>query len=241
VTTVLRRPSGREGAASRRERRPHPVRRWLLRLGLLAVVLVVGYVAVTFAQVWWASRHDRARAADAIVVLGAAQYNCRPSPVLEQRLDHALALYHDGIARRLVVTGGKRQGDRCTEADTSAAYLEAAGVPSSAILREDRGSNTWESLAAAARILRDRDMTRAVLVTNGYHALRAEAIAGELGLHASVSPSHRGGTMRDYLEETAAVSLGRVIGFGRLVDLDDQVESQIDTPIATTHSSGSGG
>lgn len=241
MTTVVRRPSGRQGGASRRERRPHPVRRWVFRLALLAVVVIAGYVAVTFGQVWWASRQDRARPADAIVVLGAAQYNCHPSPVLEERLDHALALYRAGLARRVVVTGGKRQGDRCTEADTSASYLENAGVPPEVILREDRGSNTWESLAAAARILRDRDMTRAVLVTNGYHALRAEAIAGELGLRASVSPSHKGGTLRDYLEETAAVSLGRVIGFGRLVDLDDQVESQIDSPISTTHSPGAGG
>lgn len=240
MTTVLRRPGGRQGGASRRERRPHPVRRWVFRLALLAVVGVVVYVAVTFAQVWWASRHDRAEAADAIVVLGAAQYNCTPSPVLEERLDHALALYRDGLARRLVVTGGKQQGDRCTEADTSAAYLEDAGVPASAILREDHGSNTWESLAAAARILRDRHMTRAVLVTNGYHALRAEAIAGELGLHASASPSHKGGTLRDYVEETAAVSLGRIIGFGRLVNIDDQVESQIDNPISTTHATGNG-
>jgi uncharacterized SAM-binding protein YcdF (DUF218 family) len=240
VTTVLRRPGGRQGG-TRGRGRPHPVRRWAIRLGLLALALVALYVAVTFVQVWWAARHDRARAADAIVVLGAAQYNCHPSPVLEQRLDHALALYHDGLARRLVVTGGKQPGDRCTEAQTSAEYLEGAGVPSSAILREDHGANTWESLAAAARILRDREMTRAVLVTNGYHALRAEAIAGELGLQASVSPSHRGGTMHDYLEETAAVSIGRIIGFGRLVDIDDHVESKIDRPISTTHATRNGG
>jgi uncharacterized SAM-binding protein YcdF (DUF218 family) len=203
-------------------------------------VVVVGYMVVTFVQVWWASRHDDARAADAIVVLGAAQYDCDPSPVLAQRLDHALDLYQQGIADRIVVTGGKQAGDRCTEAQTSASYLIDHGVPASAVQREDAGSNTWESLAAAARILRDERLHRAVLVTSGYHALRAEAVAGELGLEASVSPSHKGGTLHDYLEETAAVSIGRVVGFGRLVDIDDQVEHQIESPISTS-GEGSGG
>jgi uncharacterized SAM-binding protein YcdF (DUF218 family) len=111
-------------------------------------------------------------------------------------------------------------------------------VPEADLLREDQGSNTWESLAASARILRDQGLTRAVLVTSGYHALRVEAIADELGLDASVSPSHKGGSLHDYLEETAAVSVGRIIGFGRLVNLDDQVEQQIDTTISTDRRAG---
>ncbi len=238
MTSVLRRTDGRRTGNDRPARPAHPVRRWLWRGLLLAGVLVVGYVAVTFAQVVWTSRRDGARRADAIVVLGAAQYDCRPSPVLEQRLDHALDLYHQGMARRVVVTGGKRAGDRCTEASTSADYLMRHGVPEADLLRENNGSNTWESLAAAARILRDRDMRRAVLVTSGYHALRAREIAGELGLEASVSPSHMGGTLRSYLQETGAVSVGRIIGFRRLVDLDYQVEQQIKTPISTDHPSG---
>jgi uncharacterized SAM-binding protein YcdF (DUF218 family) len=235
VTSVLRRT---DGDRTTRDRPARPVRRWLWRGVLLVGVLVVGYVAVTFAQVVWTSRRDGARHADAIVVLGAAQYNCRPSPVLEQRLDHALDLYQRGLAGRIVVTGGKQAGDRCTEASTSADYLMRHGVPESALLRENNGSNTWESLAAAARILRDRDLRRAVLVTSGYHALRAREIAGELGLDASVSPSHMGGSLRSYVQETGAVSIGRIIGYRRLVDLDDQVEQQIKTPIATDHTSG---
>ena len=90
-----------------------------------------------------------------------------------------------------------------------------------------------ESLAAAACILRDEDMTRVVLVTDGYHALRVEAIAGDLGLDAAVSPSRRGGGLGHYAEETAAVALGRVVGFDRLVDIDDQVENQLETTIST--------
>jgi uncharacterized SAM-binding protein YcdF (DUF218 family) len=209
------------------------VGRWIWRGCLLAGLAVVIYVAVTFVQVWLASRRDEAAPADAIVVLGAAQYDCIPSPVLAQRLDHALELYRDGVAGQIVVTGGKQEGDRCTEAETSKGYLQAAGVPSSDITREDGGSNTWESLAAAARTLRNEGLTRAVLVTSGYHALRADAIADELGLDTTVSPSHKGGSFHDLLEETAAVSLGRIIGFGRLVDLDDQVEQQIGPTIST--------
>jgi uncharacterized SAM-binding protein YcdF (DUF218 family) len=228
VIATLRRPSPRRSSPKRTSRW-----RWVWR-GVLALgALLLAYVLFTFVQVWLASRRDDARPADAIVVMGAAQYNCRPSPVLEERLQHALDLYQSGIAGTIVVTGGKQEGDRCTEATAGAEYLMANGVPEADLLRENQGANSWESLAAAARILRDRDMTRAVLVTDGYHALRVEAIADELGLDAVVSPSHKGGSLRNYAEETAAVSIGRIIGFGRLVHIDDKVEHQLDTTIST--------
>jgi uncharacterized SAM-binding protein YcdF (DUF218 family) len=203
------------------------VARWVWR-GVLAVVGgVLLYVIVTFVQVWFASRRDEVHAADAIVVLGAAQYDCEPSPVLRQRLDHAHELYLDGVAGAIVVTGGKQQGDRCTEAETSANHLRAEGVPDEDLLLEVQGRNSWESLAATGRILRERDLTRVVLVTDGYHALRVQAIADQIGLDASVSPSHRGGSLGVLLEETAAVAVGRIVGFDRLVDIDDQVD-QLD-------------
>jgi uncharacterized SAM-binding protein YcdF (DUF218 family) len=207
-------------------------------VGLLVVAVVAVYVVVTLVQVVLASRHDEASSADAVVVLGAAQYDCRPSPVLEQRLDHARGLYEDGVASTIVVTGGKREGDRCTEAQASADYLRADGVPDEDLLLEVQGRNSWESLAAAARILRDLEMTDVVLVTDGYHALRVKAIADELGLDASVSPSNDGGSVPEYLRETAAVAVGRLIGFDRLVDIDAQVEDQIDRPISTEEPAG---
>jgi uncharacterized SAM-binding protein YcdF (DUF218 family) len=199
-------------------------RRMLFRAVVLLVVLAIGYVAVTFVQVWAASRHDGAQAADAVVVLGAAQYDGKPSPVLEGRLDHALELYQDGLVDVIVVTGGKQEGDRFTEAYVGSTYLRGKGVPGSDLLLEVQGRNTWESLAAAARILHDKGMTDAIMVTDGYHALRVDAIADELGIEASVSPSRRGGTLRQLVEETGAVAVGRIVGFRRLVNLDDKVQ-----------------
>jgi uncharacterized SAM-binding protein YcdF (DUF218 family) len=222
VTSTLRPSPTRPSRPARsRVRRPGW---WLWRGALLAATLLVAYIVVTFVQVWLASRSDATPSSDAIVVLGAAQYDCRPSPVLEQRLDHAYELYVDGVAGTIVVTGGKQAGDRCTEASASADYLRGKGVPDEDLLLEVQGRNSWESLAATGHILRDRDLTRVVLVTDGYHALRVRAIADQLGLDPAVSPSHSGGSLGDLVRETAAVGVGRVIGFDRLVDIDEQVD-----------------
>ena len=106
-------------------------------LGVGVVVLIaLGYYLVTLYQVWSTGDHDEARPVDAIVVLGAAQYDGRPAPVLASRLDHVLELYRPGYADTIVVTGGKQPLDRFTEAAASAKYLEARGVPASAILEE---------------------------------------------------------------------------------------------------------
>jgi vancomycin permeability regulator SanA len=195
-------------------------------MGLVGV-LMLGYLAITFAQVWWMSRHDGARQADAVVVLGAAQYDGVPSQVLKERLDHALELYEDGLVEVIVVTGGKQDGDRFTEAYTGYTYLREHDVPESALLTEVQGRNSWDSIAAAARILRERGLTDAVMVTDGYHALRVDAIADELGLDASVSPSRPGGSLKELVKETGAVAVGRVVGFRRLVDVDDKIDGNI--------------
>ncbi|HEY8548059.1 MAG TPA: YdcF family protein [Acidimicrobiales bacterium] len=202
-------------------------RRLYVKMVGVAGVLMLGYLAVTFVQVWWASRQDGAREADAVVVLGAAQYDGRPSEVLRERLDHALELYEAGMVEVIVVTGGKQEGDRFTEAYTGYLYLRERNVPEEALLTEVQGRNSWESIAAAARILRDRGWTDAVMVTDGYHALRVDAIADELGLDASVSPSRPGGSLKDLVKETGAVALGRVVGFRRLVDVDDRIDNRI--------------
>jgi vancomycin permeability regulator SanA len=127
--------------------------RLLRRIVLGAVVLVVLYFGVTFVQVWRASHATGPDSAEAIVVLGAAQYNGSPSPVLRSRLDHAVELYEAGVAPIIVVTGGRLPGDRFTEASAGDRYLQQHGVPQSALRLESHGSSSWESLAAAARFL----------------------------------------------------------------------------------------
>ena len=198
--------------------------RWVrraLKVGVAVFLVGILYLSVTFVQVWLASRRDGARPSDAIVVLGAAQYDGRPSGVLRARLDHAVDLWKDGIAPVIVVTGGKREGDRFTEAGTAATYLHGAGVPDEAILRETQGRSSWESLAASARFLRDRGMTRVVLVSDPFHSARIDAIARELGLDAATSPTRtspiRGAAVwRRLGTETLRVAAGRIVGYGRL-------------------------
>ena len=198
-----------------------------IRTGMLVLAALVIYVGVTFVQVWDASNQRHHESAQAIIVLGAAQYDGTPSPVLRARLEHAVELYGDGVAKTIVVTGGKRPGDRFTEAAASFTYLRQAGVPEERILREEQGANTWEQLAAATRVLRARGMTSAVLVSDDYHAYRLDRIAHEIGLNAQVSPVDPhlslGGEVKAMTKETVAVAVGRVIGFRRLVNLDDQL------------------
>jgi uncharacterized SAM-binding protein YcdF (DUF218 family) len=191
------------------------------RVGLALFALLVVYLGVTFVQVWMAARRDDARPSDAIIVLGAAQFDGRPSAVLRARLDHAYDLYREHIAPKIVVTGGNQPGDRFTEAGTGAAYLHARGVPDSAILRETTGKSSWQSLAASARILKERNLTHVVLVSDPYHSARIEAIAHEVGLHAVTSPTRtspiRGaGEVKRMLGETLRVAAGRIFGYGRL-------------------------
>ena len=207
--------------------RRRPRRRWPRRALLVvagAVVVAAGYYLVCLYQVWHSARSDEARPADAIVVLGAAQYDGRPSPVLAARLDQALLLWKAGYAPRIVVTGGKRPGDRFTEATASADYLIARGVPDGAILREVQGTTTWESLAATARILRNRGLESVLVVSDPYHSLRARQTARELGLDAHASPTSTSpvsgwSEWKRMFREAAGVGVARFIGYRRLLRL----------------------
>ena len=198
-----------------------------VRAALVLVLLLLAYLFVTFLQVWNAANRDGTGPAEAIIVLGAAQYDGRPSPILAARLEHAVELYEAGAAPIIVVTGGKQEGDRFTEAAAGFNHLRRLGVPESAILREENGSNTWEQLAAATRFLRERGKSSAVLVSDDYHAYRLDRIAHELGLRAQVSPVDprlsRTERIRLMTRETVAVAAGRVIGFRRLVDIGEEV------------------
>lgn len=204
-------------------RRVGPTTRKVL-LGLAAVVLLgVLWFVFNLWQVHRVGRSDQARPVDAIVVMGAAQYDGRPSPQLAARLDHVVDLWDQGRAPMVITTGGNQPGDRFTEAEASARYLEDRGVPAGAI-RQVGGATSYDSLVAAADVLEGEGLDRVLLVSDPYHSLRIRLIAEEQGLTAYVSPTrtspvHGGTAFWREVKEAAGVSVGRIIGFDRLLDL----------------------
>jgi uncharacterized SAM-binding protein YcdF (DUF218 family) len=155
-------------------------------VAILATGLLTAYATFRILQ---QGMHDEQRPAGAIVVLGAAQFNGTPSPVYAARLDHAVALYLHGVAPFLVVTGGKAEGDRTTEAAAGRAYALARGVPQDHILVEGDGRTTLESLDRVAAILTAHGIHDAVFVSDPTHMLRVLRIAADLGLTAWGSPT----------------------------------------------------
>lgn len=153
---------------------------------LLTAVLV--WVVSTLAVLAWGA-FDQASNADAIVVLGAAQYAGKPSPVLKARLDHALELWRAGMAHRLILTGGKGTGDTTSEAAVGRAYAQKHGVPDSAILLETTGRTTRESMQTVARIMESKGLRSAILVSDPFHMLRLWIIARRFGFTPYTSPT----------------------------------------------------
>jgi uncharacterized SAM-binding protein YcdF (DUF218 family) len=168
--------------------------RWARRV-VLAVVLVGLIVAgATATTIWWVARGDDRTTTDAILVLGAAQYAGRPSSVLEARLEHAKTLYEQGVAPRVVTLGGGQAGDRTTEAEAGARYLQQRGVDDVVALPE--GTDTLESLQAAAVLLAERGWSSATVVTDPWHGVRSREIAEDLGIDAHLSPTRAGPSVR---------------------------------------------
>ncbi|HNJ97274.1 MAG TPA: YdcF family protein [Ilumatobacteraceae bacterium] len=204
------------------------VRRWrgwkrVRRTLYVLVGLALGWYLFNLWQVWRVGESDQARPVDAIIVLGAAQYDGRPAPVLEARLNHVVELYQQGYAPLVVTTGGNQPGDRFTEAEASANYLIDHGVPKGAIV-EVVGDTSYDELRAARDVLHGRGLDRVLLVSDPYHMLRVRLVAEELGLTAYVSPTRTspvGGwtAFELHLKEAAGISLGRLIGFDRLLSI----------------------
>ena len=161
------------------------------RRALLVVLLaVIAYPLWLGFRVWDQSHNDEVYFADAIVVLGAAQYNGEPSPVFKARLDHALYLFEEGLAEKVVVTGGKRKGDRFTEAEAGSIYLQEASVPSDAILAEAKGRTTYESLQGVSKIAQAESFDTALFVSDPLHSERIKRMATDLGFEkAYTSPA----------------------------------------------------
>jgi uncharacterized SAM-binding protein YcdF (DUF218 family) len=159
----------------------------------LAGALVVGSTAV---RVWQVAREDIRPRSDAIVVLGSAQYDGRPAAVLSARLRHALALYREGVARVVVTVGGRRPGDRFTEAGAGRRWLVDNGVPSDHVVAVEHGADTLTSVTALSQEFREHGWGSAVLVTDPWHALRSERMADDAGIDAVPSPSRSGPAVR---------------------------------------------
>ncbi len=187
---------------------------WIRRLVLL---VVFAYAALSGFAVWSAvGADDRNEKFDAIIVLGAAEYNGKPSPVLKRRLDHARTIYKSRRKSMVVVTGGRQKGDKTTEASAAATYLMKRGVPDARIEREVQGTDTYESIAASARFLKRARITRVLFVTDGYHAARVRGIGREVGLTSFVSSVGGAGSVSRLARESLAVGLGELVSYRRL-------------------------
>jgi uncharacterized SAM-binding protein YcdF (DUF218 family) len=166
-----------------------PKPRSYLRIGVAVLCVVVLAWVVSMAMVERAGRRDQARPADAIVVLGAAQYVGRPSPVLRARVDHAVSLWKRGLAPTLILTGGTGVGDTTSEAAVARKYAMTLGVPDRAIVVEIKGRTTSESMRAVARIMDDREQESVILVSDPFHMLRLSILARRFGLDPYTSPT----------------------------------------------------
>jgi uncharacterized SAM-binding protein YcdF (DUF218 family) len=154
----------------------------------LAVLALAAYLVSITLRIKRQSTRDEARPADVILVLGAAEYRGRPSPVLKARLDHALELYRKGLAPRILTTGGAGGDPQYTESEVGRAYLITQGVPSEAILVEPEGDSTVYSLAAASEIMSRLELRSCIVVSDGYHIFRVKKILQARGLVVYGSP-----------------------------------------------------
>nr|WP_236542802.1 YdcF family protein [Spiractinospora alimapuensis] len=177
-------------------RRPPPRRprrrfrfRWVVATLLLVAVLVP---VLTWASVWFTARQDDRTPSDAIVVMGASQYNGRPSPVFEARLTHAMNLYDEGVAPAIVTVGGGLPGDNYTEGEAGRNWLVEQGVPSENVVGVGEGSDSLDSLEAVAESFDERGWSSAIIVSDPWHALRSKVIASDTGIDAGTSPARSG-------------------------------------------------
>jgi len=189
------------------------------RVVLAAVLATLILAGATALAIWWTARQDARPTSDAIVVLGSAQYNGVPSSIFAARLEHARALYQQGIAPVVVTVGGKKSGDNFTEAEAGRDYLAQEGVPRNALLAVPEGVDTLQSMKDVAAVFRQRGWHSAVLVTDPWHVMRAQRMADDAGIDAASSPTRQGPAVqtrttqfRYIMRETAAYLLYRLTG-----------------------------
>ncbi|MFB4308065.1 YdcF family protein [Actinomadura sp. GTD37] len=223
-----------ERADRPRERRRRPL--WVtvplsVVLGLLAIAVLTPLTVG--ARIWYQARQDERPRSDAIIVLGAAQYNGVPSPTLKWRLQHALKLYRDGVAPAIVTVGGKAPGDDYTEAGTGRAWLiKEGGVPASKVFAVPDGRDTLASLKAVGAEFDRHHWSSAVIVTDPWHGLRSKKMAGDQGIEAAVSPTRSGPSVQtrdtqfNYIVRETGGYLSYVL-LGKSVQVPDETIKRI--------------
>ena len=183
--------------------------------GILAAATL--FTLICTIQVLAYAQKDETRPADAAIVLGAAAYGDRPSPIFRERINHAISLYHQGTVHTLIFTGGRNPNDPLSEAEVARNYALAQGVPAHAILIETTSTNTQENLRNAQEVAAAHNLHTFLIVSTPYHQKRALSLAADLGLEAYSSPTRttrwiswlsRG---RNYLREVVAY-MGYVVG-----------------------------
>ena len=168
------------------------MKRTLWAAGAVVVAGALAWLLYTAQQIRQQSTVDEAQRADIIVVLGAAEYRGRPSPVLEARLNHALFLYLQGMAPLILTTGGAGGDPVYTEGEVGRAYLSRRGVPSESILVEPEGESTAQSIAAVGEIMERRNLTSCIVVSDGYHIFRVKKMLEAKGVRVYGSPRPSG-------------------------------------------------
>jgi uncharacterized SAM-binding protein YcdF (DUF218 family) len=166
--------------------------RLLLRVGAPLLIVAAVYLSYIANEIRQQSNLDEARPADVIIIMGAAEYRGRPSPVLRARIDHALDLYRRKLAPRILTTGGSGGDPVYTEGEVARNYLVRQGVPSEAILVESEGASTWQSTAIAAEMMRRMNLHSAIVVSDGYHIYRTKKMLEFRGLDVYGSPRPEG-------------------------------------------------
>jgi uncharacterized SAM-binding protein YcdF (DUF218 family) len=184
--------SGTRPGAVRTGRRRPSFSGLVARLVALIVLAALLFIAIVAVRIWWTARSDDRRPSDAIVVLGASQLDGTPSSIFRNRLDHARALYEQGVAPRIVTTGGKQPDDRYTEGEAGRDWLIDEGVPAEAVVAVGEGRDTVTSLEAAEVVFQEQGWNTAVIVTDPWHSFRSRAIARDAGMDAVTSPTRSG-------------------------------------------------
>ncbi|MEV5648630.1 YdcF family protein [Nocardia sp. NPDC052254] len=210
MPSALTHPAPTRTPVAPRRSRGSALARWVLRT--IAGIILIGVVLVagTAFRVWQVARIDDYSHADAIVVLGAAQYNGTPSSVFEARLGQAFHLYSKGVAPLVITVGGKQVGDNYTEAAAGKNYLEERGVPADHVVAVETGSDTLQSIEAVTAAMRGRDIGSAVLVSDPWHSLRIRTMARDEGLDAWTAPTRTGPAV--YTRESQFHGIARETG-----------------------------